>query len=329
MSTDPDSEQHPVSNSGIPDAIKLILYFAGVVVLGAAFAPILFFIGKTYGAFIMENAHEGLPILGWIAEKARDSGFPRYFNRSVLVAAVVLLVPALRWMHVTRADLPGLRPNRRDLGDAAFGFAIAFGLLLVMGALLLSRGIFEIRATNLQALLLTPLVAAVAVSLIEEWLFRGAFTGIVARAFTPMATLWTVALLFAVLHFMEPPDGVHIKDEMVGMSTGFQFAGVIFGQLAEANRFLASFLTLLAVGLILGWARSRTASLWLPIGLHAGWVFALKAFSAGTKRVQPIEETTPWIGRDLATGLLPLAFLAVTAAFLAIYLRKTPARAMS
>ena len=42
---------------------------------------------------------------------------------------------------------------------------------------------------------------------------------------------------------------------------------------------LAAFATLFLIGCILADARVLTRSLWLPIGLHAGWIFASGTFS--------------------------------------------------
>ena len=320
--------RHAPTRAGLcPDPLKLILYFVGVALLGAALAPPLFALGKNYAAWMEATSRMDTPVFGWIANKAERADFLRYFNRAVLVAAVVLIFPFFRWLRMSRADLPSVRPRPGDLRDGLAGFVAAGGLLLAMGLLLSFAGVFQMREHwTWQAVLLTPLIAAVAVAFLEEWLFRGVFTSIVSRAMGATATLWTVALLFAIVHFMEPPQGVTIPDKAVGPATGFQLAGVILAGLAEPTRFLAGFLTLLAVGLILGWARARTRSLWLPIGLHAGWVIVLKGYSAATERARPVDETLPWIGRSITVGLLPLLFLLVTGAMIGYYLRKFHAR---
>jgi len=65
----------------------------------------------------------------------------------------------------------------------------------------------------------------------------------------------------------------------------------------------ASFTTLFLIGWILADARMQTRSLWLPIGLHAGWIFASGAFS----RMAELEVIMlPWLGRNLLVGIVPL-----------------------
>jgi hypothetical protein len=57
------------------------------------------------------------------------------------------------------------------------------------------------------------------------------------------------------------------------------------------------------VGCILADARLLTRSIWLPIGLHGGWVFANGLFSKAAHRELL---ALPWIGRDLLVGIVPL-----------------------
>ena len=63
------------------------------------------------------------------------------------------------------------------------------------------------------------------------------------------------------------------------------------------------------MALVLGYARLRTRSLWLPIGLHAGWVFGLKSFNKVSRHLSP---PNLWIGDDLLHGLGPVLAVALT-----------------
>ena len=71
----------------------------------------------------------------------------------------------------------------------------------------------------------------------------------------------------------------------------------------------ASFTTLLAVGCVLGWAMQRTRSLWLGIGLHAGWVFCVQGFG---KFASFAPGKLPWIGADIRIGLAPFVTVILT-----------------
>jgi membrane protease YdiL (CAAX protease family) len=105
--------------------------------------------------------------------------------------------------------------------------------------------------------------------------------------------------------------------------SGIEMTAAIFKQKAAPALFVSEFLTLFAIGVILARARCATRSLWLPIGLHAGWVFANAVCLGSTKVSDALGEgkfawtigntRIPWIGHELKIGLLPLLTLMVTA----------------
>jgi len=309
----------------LPPWLVLLLYFAGTVVVGSVLAPWLFSLGRGYAAWAAGTGTGDTFLLGDLAREARKADFQRYFNRSTLVAALALLWPAARLLHVRHNELPGLWPALGDLRDSGLGFLLGVVPLLAMGGILVAMGVFKQNPKAVFAsLAANAAVAAVAVALLEEWLFRGAITGIVGRSLPPRRTLVFVAVLFAVLHFMQPPETWRVADDAVNAGTGLQLAGAILGRLLDPGAFAGAFLTLLAIGLLLGWARLVTGRLWLGIGMHAGWVFALKAFSGMTRRVPAHKHGVPdlVIGGDIRTGLMPLGFLALTALALAWILRR-------
>ena len=92
---------------------------------------------------------------------------------------------------------------------------------------------------------------------------------------------------------------------------GFEILGSTLGHFTNPAFFVTEFLTLTLLGLLLAYCRIRTFSLWLPIGTHAGLVFALKTFSMA-RSIDPDSPLHPWfIGGDLKSGILPLAALGV------------------
>jgi hypothetical protein len=52
----------------------------------------------------------------------------------------------------------------------------------------------------------------------------------------------------------------------------------------------------------------------LAIGLHGGWVFGIKFFAGMTRRAKGLEDTLPWIGKDLKSGLAAVFVVALTGA---------------
>jgi membrane protease YdiL (CAAX protease family) len=156
------------------------------------------------------------------------------------------------------------------------------------------------------------LPGAVIVALIEEVLFRGVLLGIFLRAMRPAPAIALLSFLFAFVHFLQPPAMARVPDPEAS-NAGFILLGQIFGRFAEPLNLISRFSILAAVGVVLAYARYRTASLWLPIGLHIGWVFGVGMFKAATWPVASLPEAARWlVGMSLLEGLLPLSVVIVT-----------------
>ena len=93
----------------------------------------------------------------------------------------------------------------------------------------------------------------------------------------------------------------------------------MFWQWGDLRLVLGGLATLFAVGLVLGYARWRTRALWLPTGLHAGWVFGLKSFSAASRHAAA---NNLWFGEDLRHGVVPVAVVVLTGVGVAAWLRR-------
>ena len=142
--------------------------------------------------------------------------------------------------------------------------------------------------------------------------FRGVLLGIFLRAMRPATAIAALAFLFAVIHFLKPPAGVVIHDPGAAMA-GFEPLGKIVTRFGDAGPMVAEFGTLLAAGLVLGYARWRTASLWLPAGLHTGWVFSLIFFKELTLASGLSEGGARYlVGMTLRDGMVPTAVVLAT-----------------
>jgi uncharacterized protein len=328
------------------DVLKIFAYVAASLALAALIAPWLYQLGKGFAEVFSEKS-PGWPVKE-LADAAARSDFPRYFNRAVMLSAVILLFPFVSWLRLGRPpgsyrDTPwSLRlPDHaviRDLGQPlqrnphgwlqfGTGFVLAAGLLLFSGWVMVQSGCFIWRDAPVSTrgipnrfietihwlkVVQKAIPAALVVSLIEEILFRGILLGIFLRAMRPPLAIALLSFLFAFVHFMEPPPGVVISDPE-SSGAGFFLLGKIFGQFADPMPVVSTFLVLSSVGVVLAYSRYRTASLWLPVGLHLGWVFGEKVFKAATWPVPGLPKELHWfVGETLKEGLLPLSVIAVT-----------------
>jgi membrane protease YdiL (CAAX protease family) len=161
-------------------------------------------------------------------------------------------------------------------------------------------------------------VTALVVSVLEEILFRGALQGAVRKTTVDDFAIVVVAVLFAAVHFLKPPaHGVPATD--IRWWSGLALLPDTLDQFRQPALLLGGFSTLLVVGLILGYARERTRSLWMPVGLHAGWILGKMGLLAVTRH----SEAWPWLGPDVLVGLAPLLTLLATWGIVWLMLRET------
>lgn len=290
---------------------KLLVWLAIVLVGGALLAPVLF-AGGQWLLGVLPRGETGFT--EWLAAEIGRADFARYFNRAVLVVALLTIWPLIRWARFDRSIFPPWRPAGRGLGEMGVGFALAAGLLLALGAWYAARGVYLVRKDAPWLAVGAALFPALSVAVVEEFFFRGGLLGLLLRS---LRERWAVAwgvFLFAVVHFMKPPEGVAIPDAEVAWHSGFRVIGQIFGHFGHLDFLLAEFATLCAVGWVLVLARLRTGRLWAGIGLHAGWVFGLKYFSSLTRGSKELRagEWLPWIGTNLKIGLVPLVVVLLT-----------------
>ncbi|HEY2799614.1 MAG TPA: CPBP family intramembrane glutamic endopeptidase [Chthoniobacterales bacterium] len=270
------------------DAARLVLYLAGVLLVGALLAPLLFWLGQWVIA------------QGFWPRLARYD-FHSYFDRAVLIAALVLLWPLFRSFRVRSWGDLELEKNPFAGADLGVGFAAAALPLLCGGAVLAALPIYSLRHPFLWQKMPAVLIAALVVPVLEELLFRGFILGVLLRSCSRVGAVVLTSALFAIVHFVKPP--AFLPNESVHWWTGFIALGRSFAQFGEPLLFVGGFCTLFVVACILADARLLTRSLWLPIGLHAGWIFANGVFSRAAHRDLL---ALPWLGKDFLVGIVPL-----------------------
>jgi membrane protease YdiL (CAAX protease family) len=272
----------------LKDAARLVAYFVATILFGALAAPVLFW------------AAQGLAAHG-IFQSLAHFDFESFFHRALLLGAVVFLWPLLRWAGIqSRRDL-ALEPNGRWGRDVLAGFLLSTVPVLLSEIFLVARGFYSLRANPSWAAAAMAVPTAVVVPLIEETLFRGLFLGILLRSFRPWKANVISAAIFSIVHFLKAPDET---SPTVTWFSGFVSLGHSFDQFSEPMLVLGGFTTLFVIGLVLANARVSTGSLWLPIGLHAGWILASETFGKIARREMI---ALPWLGKNLLIGLIPLA----------------------
>ncbi|MDA7506260.1 CPBP family intramembrane metalloprotease [Akkermansiaceae bacterium] len=330
--------------SALGDVAKIVAFVVGSFLLAALISPPLYEMGKGFAEVALKK--DTTDELTWLAGKAKKAEFAMYFKRALMLSALVLIFPlifSLRlrmnpsrlrdtpwsiYLHpaaIGQTDGQPLRRVRFGFLQTLVGFLLASGLFLAMTWLLFNLNWFQWRVppTSDQVTALLPKAAKPAffASVIEEVIFRGMLLGIFLRAFRPWFAITSLSFLFAAVHFLHPPDGVTIADPS-SAKAGFEMLHLIGMRFLDPQAMLYEFATLFLVGIILAHARYGTASLWLPIGLHSGWVFSVVLFKKMAHRRPDLpKEFDLYMGHSLKEGLLPLIALTITWILIAIYMR--------
>ena len=275
----------------------MILYLVAVVLLGALLAPWAF------------GLVESVKHVSWLSGILREATFRRVFDRTLLVVAAIGLVPLLRALRV---------PSWRDIGYVRrrFGavelvggvclgcvsFGVAGALLVLLGGRQLSQNWIHVTRN-----LITFALTGVLVALVEETFFRGGLQTALGRGLNAAAAIVITSAVYSVVHFMKPSEA-DIPANAVCWTSGFEHLVTVLRVAFKQSGVGLGFVTLFLAGLTLGIARARTGALYLPIGVHAGWVFTQKTFQWMTDRTKL---QAWWGSTDLVEGMLTWPLLLV------------------
>jgi uncharacterized protein len=291
----------------LKDAVRLLVYLLATVLLGALLAPPLFW------------AAQWLVGHGWLTFLSRFD-FETFFHRALLIAALILLWPIARSLSVrSLADLK-LERNPHWRRDVLAGFICSAVPLLCCGAILLATPIYSTRNVIDWPAVGKAIAAAAVVPLIEETFFRGLILGILLKTGRRFLAMFVTSALYSIVHFLKAPEHT---STIVIWTSGFNSIAHAFVQFADPVLVAAGFTTLFLIGWILADARLQTRSLWLPIGLHAGWILTAGTFNKIALRKMI---ALPWLGKNLLVGIIPLAVAGVTWLIVRAWLRNRNAR---
>jgi membrane protease YdiL (CAAX protease family) len=293
---------------------KTWLYVAGSVCLGAAAAPYLADAGTAL-AEVAEFKPTNRP-LDRLADACRAADFRRYYQVSLLAAALLLFLPWRIWLGGGGrgpADDPGRPPPppRRGPGPrhGLAGLLLAGGVFLLLGVALLHAGSFTWRAEPAAGprLLAWLLGLSIASAAVQEWIFRGAALGVFLRGTRPAAAITMNAMLFAGVHLIARPPATTTPADEEARTAGFEMVGSALARAGDPLVITGFLLPLVALGAVLGHARWRTGSLWLPAGLHGGLIFAAAAFGSVAEPLPRGDTAAAMLaGPSPASGLIPL-----------------------
>lgn len=243
-------------------------------------------------------------LIAYPAYEATSSFAPWAFHRVASRVAMLVLIAELVWLcrylNLTRKrdfgyGLPWRLFLKVSLVWGVIGMASAgVGAWFLLSAhLRVVSSDFTPAGLNIARIFVIGLLSGIGVALLEETVMRGAMHTAIERESGPWMAALLTAPLFAVLHFFAKS---RIAPEDVGWGSGFDLLARSFSPLSHPSLVFDSFLSWLAVGLILSLTRILTGNIAVAIGLHAGWVVVLRMLQEATASGAAARDSF-WVGR--------------------------------
>jgi membrane protease YdiL (CAAX protease family) len=208
-------------------------------------------------------------------------GFPfhRVSDRIGMAAlAVGFVLLARRLRLADRASLGYGAPRAVFLRELGLGFALGAPMMALVVAVMVALDLRQwkpgitVDAATLFTIARVGLLRGFAVALIEETFLRGVMFSGIARESGPKLAIVLTAFIYAVTHFV---GHYPLPPGPITWGSGLTLLGGSFHQLAHPLAIGDAYLSLFAVGVVLGIVRAETGHIGACIGLHASWVWVI------------------------------------------------------
>ncbi|RMG44410.1 MAG: CPBP family intramembrane metalloprotease [Candidatus Dadabacteria bacterium] len=245
--------------------------------------------------------------------------YSRVFDRVILLVAIILI-----WFLRKELNLKSVEPffNAASKRSAAAfittGVLISFGTAMLFASLLVGDKItWQLKEPAYYYSRLLKLVpAAFIIALIEESFFRALLYQKIKEISSLIPALLISSFIYAVVHFLTPDKSFTYSG--YSLFVGFEYLGVVLKRLTLAG-VPQGIIGLMLVGIVLCVALERTKNIYFSIGLHAGWIMAVKGIYYFTATV-PGAVFLSGPGRRYYLVTEPLGWLSVAVVFLIVLL---------
>jgi len=201
--------------------------------------------------------------------------FKRVFNRVLMVAAILCMIPWLRGLGAFSRERLGLRLSRGWWRGLVYGWLLGFLQVALLSGVHLWGGARDWNWELELGKFIGYIASGLAVGLIEEFIFRGGLC-LSLRSLERHLLVVVVVVGSAFFAFVHFPHADHLPGT-VGAMTGWEMWGDLGRQFLDPHEVIQRWIGLWLAGICLCVAALRTGCLWLPIGIHAGWVCAIKS----------------------------------------------------
>ena len=205
--------------------------------------------------------------------------FSRIFNRTFMIAGIVLFFVCRRLLKIGKLSELGLVSLRQGRSDLLRGWITAVAsiaaLLSAMSVAEVFEPYFRLSFSRSLSRCFGAFLSGVFTGFAEEIFFRGMLFKGLLRGGRLVRAFSLSSLFYSALHFVRPGEAYFL--ERFDPLAGFRHLFYTFTPFLEPLTILPGMLGLFLLGTVLSYAFLRTGNLYLAIGLHAGWVFGLKS----------------------------------------------------
>lgn len=204
--------------------------------------------------------------------------FSDIFNRLFMVLAITLFFPLRHTLGVRSLSDLGLQRLQRAYRDLFSGFFLTLFSVVALAAVMSLGGIFTFYfrlslGASLERIA-TAFLSAVAAGLLEEIFFRGIVFKALLEDWKPSIAFVIASFFYSALHFVKPVEKIILSGPDAW--AGFRHLGYAFMPFLDPVTLFPGLFGLFLIGIVLAYAFVRTGSIYLSVGLHAGWIFGLK-----------------------------------------------------
>ncbi|GAB63926.1 MAG: CPBP family intramembrane metalloprotease [Candidatus Jettenia sp.] len=286
---------------------KIFLLFLVILCVSSILAP---FIKALLDSLVLFSPF----VVDLLHYKQESYDFGKVMRRIMLAVAILMIFLFRKPLMISSFATIGIKHTQKWREQLQMGFLLGAGMLTLYIAFLYSAGtrILDIDAKSFGDLifqLAKILLIAGLVGCIEELFFRGFILQSLLKDLPAILAVCITSIFYSSLHFLKVKLIVSPGIQpYVGFMVIYQF---LKNFVVDFNTILPSMVGLFLVGVVLSYACLRTNSLYLSIGLHAGWVFLIKTNSLFFDHVH---RNSNWLFGDsnVVTGVLGWVLLIIT-----------------
>ena len=213
----------------------------------------------------------------WPSLLSERYSFPKIFNRTFMISGILLFFPARRLLGIHNFSDLGLTRFADGSRDVAVGWLLALSSMAALAAVMTLFDVFtpffRLSLSNSVGRCMSALLSGIFAGSLEEVFFRGIlFKGLYEHG--RLRAFLGANLFYSALHFVKPGEAYFM--DFFDPWAGFRHLAFTFTPFLDPLPLLPGIFGLFLLGVVLSFAFTRTANLYLSIGLHAGWVFSLK-----------------------------------------------------